>query len=326
MVDKTKLGSRKRAVIITAVFVFITAALVGLLLFSPRFSGLRDNLFARTVLEEPYIKVTYLYVGQGDATLIRDMRPGGKVILIDGGPSRHVTEFMSEGRESENYAQAAIIPYLESEGIEKIDYMVGTHKDGDHIGGFPYLINNFKVGTYYDNGTDRSTYITEELFKALESNPSIKFKTVQAGETLSFAEGITCQFIGPLRLYKETGTDENNSSAALRVVAGDISFLFTGDAEIHAELDLMGYGKAIKSTVMKVPHHGSTSSSSKPFLDIVMPQLAIVSCGRYNPYGFPNFEIIRRYENRGANVYRTDLKGNIEVISDGKSYKVLTQK
>ncbi|MEA3507147.1 MAG: S-layer protein, partial [Elusimicrobiota bacterium] len=174
--------------------------------------------------------------------------------------------------------------------------------------------------------TDRTTYITEEIFKALESNPSVKFKTVRAGDTLSFAEGITCQFIGPLRLYKDTGSDENNSSTAIRVVAGDISFLFTGDAQIHAELDFMGYGKAIKSTVMKIPHHGSTSSSSKPFLDIVMPDAGIVSCGRYNPYGFPNFEIIRRYENRGAKVYRTDLEGNIEVISDGRNYEVLTEK
>ncbi|MEA3507040.1 MAG: hypothetical protein U9R36_06100, partial [Elusimicrobiota bacterium] len=126
MSDKINPASRKRAVAVTAVFAALTAALIGLLLFSPRFSGIRETIFARTVLEEPYIKVTYLYVGQGDATLVRDLRPGGKVMLIDGGPSRYVTEFMSEGRESENYAQSAIIPYLESEGIEKIDYMVGT--------------------------------------------------------------------------------------------------------------------------------------------------------------------------------------------------------
>ncbi|MDA3793560.1 MAG: ComEC/Rec2 family competence protein [Elusimicrobia bacterium] len=321
-----KEGSRKKAVVLTLIFAVFTVILIGFLFLNPRFSHFRQKLFSKTEVGKPYIKVTFLYVGQGDATLVRDLRPGGKVMLIDGGPSRWVTEFMSEGRESRNFAQSRIIPYLKSEGISKIDYLVGTHKDGDHIGGFPYIIKNFNVGRYYDNGTDHTTYITKDLFKALRNKPSVKFKTSKAGQTLPFGEDITCQFLGPLKLYKGTGRDENNSSVAIRIVAGEVSYLFTGDAEIHAELDMMGYGKDIKSTIMKVPHHGSTSSSSKPFLDIVKPEAAVVSCGRYNPYGFPNFEIIRRYENRKARVYRTDLKGNIEILSDGKNYRVTTER
>ncbi len=323
---EVKKGSRKKAVILTVVFVVFTGFLTGILILSPRFESFRKKLFSKTEFGKPLIKVTYLYVGQGDATLIRELRPQGKVMLIDGGPSRSVTEFMSEERESKNFAQSRIIPYLESEGIDKIDYMVGTHKDGDHIGGFPYIIKNFKVGTYYDNGTDHTTYVTKKLFEALQSRRFVKVRTAKAGDTLPFGENITCQFLGPLKLYKGTGRDENNSSIVVRITAGKISYLFTGDAEILAELDLMGYGEGIESTILKVPHHGSTSSSSKPFLDIVKPEAAIVSCGRYNPYGFPNFEIIRRYENRGATVYRTDLKGNIEIISDGESYKVGTER
>ena len=87
-------------------------------------------------------------------------------------------------------------------------------------------------------------------------------------------------------------------------------------------MDMLGYEKGIHSTVVKVPHHGSNSSSSVPFLDNLLPEAAVISCGRYNPYGFPHFEIIRRYEDRGAVIYRTDTDGHIEFLTDGVNYKV----
>ena len=105
-----------------------------------------------------------------------------------------------------------------------------------------------------------------------------------------------------------------------------ISFMFPGDVEIPAEFDLLSYGGGIRTTVLKVPHHGSHSSSSRPFIDKVRPEGAVFSCGRNNEYGFPVFEIVRRYEEAGSRIYRTDRHGDIEIITDGKDYKVETKR
>ena len=123
------------------------------------------------------LKVTYLYVGQGDATLIRDLRPGGKVMLIDGGPSPEVDEYSSSVKlQGINFTQKVIIPYLEKEGISKIDYVIISHIDGDHIGGLPYLIRNFSVDSVFYSGPPISSPYSDELLAAIKENKKIKYE------------------------------------------------------------------------------------------------------------------------------------------------------
>ncbi len=326
MDDKNLKRKKLRALIITSIFGVITAGLALFLIFSLQFKNLRNSILDKTEVSQEIFEVTYFYAGQGDAVLIRDVRPDGKVMLIDSGPSAEVEEYILN-TPGENRAKTTIAPYLREKGIVKIDYLVGTHKHGDHIGGFPYIIDNFEVGAYYDNGTDQITSpFVENLYEALDDNPQIDYKVARAGATIPFGEGVTCQILGPLKLYENTGSDENNSSIVLRFTVDEVSFLFAGDAEIVAELDLTSYGPGLNSTVMMAPHHGSTSSSSRPFLDMVRPEVAVFSCGRNNPYGFPPFEIIRRYEDMGAEIYRTDLGGHITAITDGMNYRITTQR
>jgi len=313
--------------ILTALSALVVISLVLFILFSPGFSAVREAVFTKKSLNEPFLKVTYLYVGQGDATVIRDIRPGGKTMLIDAGPSAQVEEEMSRGQlAGTNYAAENIIPYLEKEGVEKIDYMVASHKDGDHIGGMSYIIRNFPVGTVYDNGSRLATEYVLDFYASIKEKKNIVYKVARAGEIIPFGDDITCQVIAPLRSYRGTESDENNYSVVVRIVADNISFIFPGDIEIPAELDLTAYGDKIKTTVFKAPHHGSASSSCAPFIKKLKPEVAIFSCGRYNPYGFPSFEIIRRYEEIKAEIFRTDLNGNIEILTDGEVYKVYTER
>ncbi len=319
-------GRFKADIFMAAVTLAVTALAVTAFLH-PGFRRERRGSYSSSLQEEPVLKVTYLYVGQGDATLIRSLGENGKTMLVDAGPSAEVEEYVSAGRyKGRNHAAEVIIPYLKKEGIEKIDYLVATHKHGDHIGGIPYILENFPVGAVYDNGTEYPGTLVEEYLEAVEASPDTDFIIARPGMEMDFGSGILCQVIAPLREYSGTESDENNMSLVLRIGAGEVSFLLPGDIETPAELDILAYGEALRTTVVKAPHHGSASSSSRPFLDLLLPEAVVFSCGRYNPYGLPPFEIIRRYEDLGSRVYRTDTDGNIEFYTDGISYTVNTER
>ncbi len=314
------------AKIFTALALLFTAAVLLFFSFSVRFSSFRRDLFGREAMGEPVLEVTFLYVGQGDAVVIRELGGRGRVMLIDTGPNAAADEFAAAVPvKGSTYAATTIIPYLEEKGVERIDYLVLTHKHGDHIGGVPYILRNFDVGAVYDNGTEYPSPYTEEYLKAVRET-GVDFRVARTGDTLPFGENITAQFIGPLRRYQGTlYSDENCNSIVTRVVAGDISFIVAGDMEIAAELDLMAYGEDLRTTVLMAPHHGSHSSSSRPFLNYVRPEVGVFSAGRNNRYSLPAYEVIRRYEDMGAAVYRTDMNGNITIVTDGRGYRVSTE-
>ncbi len=318
---------RVLASIATGVALIASASLILFFAFSSRFEYLRGEIFHRPDMGRPIIEVTYFYVGQADAVLLRDLSGSGKVMLIDTGPDAATDEFSSLiPVEGSTRAATVIAPYLNEKGIEKIDYLVLTHKHGDHIGGAPYILQNFKVGAVYDNGTDYPSPLAEKYLKAVRESGA-DFNVARPGKVLPFGDSTTVQFIGPLRDYSGTlYSDENSNSIVTRVAAGNVTFMFAGDMEIPSELDLLSYGEDLRTTVMMAPHHGSHSSSSKPFLDYIKPEVAVFSAGRKNRYGLPSFEVIRRYQDRGARVYRTDLNGNITIISDGENYNVRTSR
>lgn len=322
---KEKLNSFKERPapnIIIGILLIIVLILISIIIINPKVPIISEKLIHRIRQNDTILQVDYLYVGQGDATLIRDIRPDGKVMLIDGGPSDMVDDFSGEfdsGRDT-------ILPFLDAEGIGYIDYIVASHKDADHIGGLSYVISNVEVGTVFDNGREHSSPFAKNFLDSVANDPSIKYIIPYAGMDIRFADDISCQVIAPLRNYDETIRVENNTSIVIRFVINNISFIFPGDIEIPAELDLLEYGESIRTTVLKVPHHGSDSSSSKPFLDKIRPEVAVFSAGRFNKFGFPVFEIIRRYEEYGTEIFRTDFDGNIRIITDGINYKVITER
>jgi competence protein ComEC len=313
-----------RTKIFIVLFTVITTVLFLFIIFSPKFVDIRKTFFRIKKNKNAILKVAYLYVGQGNAALVRDLRPGGKNMLIDGGIFEEFEKKSGDKIEKFyfNSGEKYILPYLRKEGIEKIDYILATHKDVDHIGGLPYIVKNVEVKRLYYNSKKKKTNdIFKELIREAQRDKAL-IRTVKAGKRIPFGDGIECQVIAPLRKYKDAQPEENNSSVVVRFVVGDISFMFPGDIEIPAELDILSYGESMKTTVLCVPHHGSHSSSSRPFVDKVRPEVAIFSCGRYNKYGFPVFEIVRRYEEAGAKIYRTDLHGNIEIETDGRNYVI----
>ena len=267
-------------------------------------------------VKEKILKVSYIYVGQGDATLVRDVRPGGKSMLIDGGAF-----FKDKSGSVFNAGQTYIAPYFEEEGIKKVDYIVATHKDADHIGGLAYIVDNVEVERVFSNSTPNITENYEILIAAAKRK-GIMVEELKAGDTISFSKDIVCQVIGPLRNYAGGRDSENDSSLVIRIVAGKSVFVFSGDMEIPAEMDMLSYGDDIRCTFFKAPHHGSHSSSSKPFLDLIRPQVVVFSCGKNNEFGFPVIEVLRRYEDIHSDILRTDLHGTIEIVTDGKKYKI----
>lgn len=242
------------------------------------------------------LTVTFLNVGQGDSSFIEF--PNGKCMLIDA----------STADEGEN-----ICNQIAGKNYNKIDYLVATHPHNDHIGGMKYVTDCFEIGSVYmpDAPGTTDTYIN--LLKAIKK---LGIPTNKAESGVSFEEdGVKVEFLSPLRDEYE---DLNDYSAVIKITYGKKSFLFTGDAEELVEGDIIKSGADIKSDVLKVGHHGSSSSTSEAFLEAVNPEIAVISCGQGNDYGHPHKEVLNRLKNNDVKVYRTDINGNITLVSNGQ--------
>lgn len=241
------------------------------------------------------LTVTWLDVGQGDAAVIQC---GGQAMLIDGGKP-----------EKSSYIYA----WLQQHGLSYLDVIVATHVDADHIGGLSGALNYASVGTAYCPETTGTTKTFQSFVKYLaKRDRSITVPT--AGETFPLG-GAQVQILGPLHRAE----DSNDNSIVLKVSFGATSFLFTGDAERAEEQDLLNAGVNLQSTVLKVGHHGSDTSTSYPFLRAVAPQYAVISVGAGNSYGHPTEAVLSRLRDAGVTTFRTDLQGEITAISDGQT-------
>ena len=248
------------------------------------------------------LRVTFIDVGQGDGCLIQT--PGGKNIIIDGG-------YSNQGQK--------VVSLLRGRGIRKIDCVVATHPDGDHIGGLIALLNKFEIGEVLDIGIPHTTRTYEDFLKTIEKK-NINYRIMRRENALDWGEEVSVQVLNP---PEELHDGNNNNSIVLRLVYGKVSFLFTGDIEKRAEKELVNtYHKSLRTTILKCPHHGSRHSSSSRFLEEVIPEVVVISAGRDNRYGHPTEEAMDRYREIGTKIYRTDISGNITVTSDGKSYQV----
>lgn len=248
------------------------------------------------------LTVTWLDVGQGDAAVIQC---GGQSMLIDGGKP-----------EKSSYIYA----WLQQHGLSYLDVIVATHVDADHIGGLAGALNYASVGTAYCPETTGTTETFQSFVKYLAQRGK-QITVPTAGETFALG-GAQVQILGPLHRAE----DSNDNSIVLKVSFGASSFLFTGDAERAEEQDLLNAGVNLQSTVLKVGHHGSDTSTSYPFLRAVAPQYAVISVGAGNSYGHPTEAVLSRLRDAGVTTFRTDMQGEITAVSDGQTINFSTAK
>lgn len=242
------------------------------------------------------IIVHYIDVGQGDSILIQT---DNKNMLIDAGTG--------ESKEK-------LISYLNKQNIKKLDYVVATHPHEDHIGGMSEVLKKYDIGKFYMPQKVYTTKVFENMVNELKRK---NIKAIPAHAGIAFKLGAAeCSMIAPNSNNYES---INNYSAVLLIKYGDSKFLFMGDAEKLSEKEILSKGVDLKCDVLKVGHHGSTSSSSKEFLDKASPKIAVISCGKGNDYGHPHKETLNELNKRHIKVYRTDIDKDIVLISDGKT-------
>lgn len=213
----------------------------------------------------------------------------------------------------------AIVSYLKKQGVEKLDYLVGTHPDADHIGGLDTVINSLKIGKVYLPKKQNNTKTFEDVLLAI-SNKGLKISAPKPGTEITLG-GARLTILGPINYYED---NNNNNSIVIRAVHGENSFVLTGDAELQEETDIMEAGVNLEATVLKVGHHGSNSSTSRFFLEKVDPKYAVISCGAGNKYGHPHKETLDYLDNYKVKVFRTDMEQTIIMKSDGKNLKIST--
>ncbi|MDP8248399.1 MAG: MBL fold metallo-hydrolase [Candidatus Tritonobacter lacicola] len=262
------------------------------------------------------LTVHVIDVGHGDAVLIQT--PDGKNILIDSGAGEAV---WSEG----DMGELAVVPYLRELGVHVIDMLIISHAHYDHIGGMATVIKRLGVREVVDSGYPRTTQVYQDLLELIREK-GIPYRKVRKGDILSFGAGVEARVLHPSRTEYRWGkrAEINNYSIVIRMEYGEVSFLFTGDLEKEGERDVLRAGYPVRSTILKVGHHGSKTSSTGSFVSAVRPEVALVSCGERPK--FTREKPCRNLRRVGARIYRTDLRGTLVVRTDGKSYSVETER
>ncbi len=261
----------------------------------------------RSDWESGRLRVSFLDVGQGDATVLE--LPDGQTVLIDGGPAYSRWDM----------GRMVIGPYLWDRGIRYIDHIVATHPQWDHVGGLPWVLQAFEVGEYWSNGVPRNRVFYERLKAALQT-AELEEQIIRAEHDIVGSGPCLLSVLGPFMedlpiglasTHEITGTELNNRSLITRLDCGPHSFLFTADAEQKALEQLQKTQAGYKAKIVKVPHHGARSSLHQGWVDQVTAQAMVVSVGSYNRYGHPASEVVAAYAKRGLPLYRTDRDGAI---------------
>lgn len=242
---------------------------------------------------ESNLTVHFLDVGQGDATLfICD----GEAMLLDAGGTLSGTQIQL---------------YLEKAGVSRLKYLILTHPDADHIGGADVIITKYDIDNIFMPAYEKDTKAYEELVSALQYR-WYSWSTPTVGNTYTLGNS-TFTIVAPNKDYAE----ENNVSIGLLLTHGNNKFLFTGDAQEEAEIDLVNNGISLDCNVYKAGHHGSRTSSSMLLLQAATPEYVVISCGQNNGYGYPHAEPMNSFRSMGMQLFRTDEQGTVIVSSDG---------
>lgn len=275
--------------------------------------GLWDRLLGRTdplprvsPPDPNTLEVHFLSVGNADSALLMC---GGSALLIDGGDP-------DDG--------PMLVQYMQACGVEKLDYVIATHGDSDHIGGLLKVLDRYPVGrfltAFMPEGAEPTTAAYLALLEKLAGRQIPTFQTVPgAVYPLGNAQ---LEILGPV----VPSFDINEQSVICRVTYGENRFLFTGDAGEEEEYSLLAAGVDLSATVLKVGHHGSSGSSTEAFLKAVGARWGVISCGVGNPYGHPHGSAVRRLTAAGITLYRTDTQGTVVMVSDGTDIKIRTER
>ncbi|MDI6803273.1 MAG: DNA internalization-related competence protein ComEC/Rec2 [Bacteroidota bacterium] len=259
---------------------------------------------------EPKLKTTFIDVGQGDAIFLEF--PNGKNMLVDGGAR---TFYRDAG-------QRFITPFLNRQGISQIDILVNSHPHHDHLGGFPYLMRNFKIGKIIDAGSFEKSDIFKE-FKHIIDSSKINYQIIKRGEIINVADNFRIYVLHPSEQYDSTDIhDLNNQSLVLKVVYGKTELILTGDAERATEIKLINqYKEFLEVDILKCGHHGSTTSSSLEFIETIKPSLSVISVGYANKFNHPSKIVLENLKRMNIKIYRTDLQGAIVLESNGLTWR-----
>jgi competence protein ComEC len=261
-------------------------------------------------LPDGKLHVTFLDVGQGDAIFIQS--PRGHKVLVDGGPSP-TTLLAALGRR---------MPFWE----RTIDLVVLTHPHDDHVSGLIPVLERYKVKAFLDGGQEHPTPTYTHCLELIQEK-GIPYQLGRAGMQIQLGKGLRMKVLHPQsELLSGTNSDVNNNSIVLRLVYGQVSFLFPGDIEEEAEAVLLSSNEDLASIILKSPHHGSDTSLDPRFLEAVNPQLAVIQVGADNKFGHPDPTTLAKLEEHGATVLRTDQNGTVEVVSDGERYWIKAER
>lgn len=242
------------------------------------------------------LKVHFINVGQGDCILAESK---GHFLLIDAG---------------ENDQGQTVVSYLTNAGVSSLDYVVGTHPHSDHIGGLDDVLREFPVGRILLPPVEHTSKTFEDLLDVI-TNKGMKITMPKAGDTYTLGNA-SFQILAPVKDY---GEDLNNWSIGVRLSYKDNHLVMCGDAKADAEADILKYSQDLLADILKVGHHGSSTSTSDAFLNEVSPSYAVIQCGKDNSYGHPHLETLEKLEKRGIQIFRTDQEGTIVAVCNGSS-------
>ncbi len=269
-----------------------------------------NAFFSASFISGPLLTISMLDVGQGDAILIET--PQKKNILVDAG--------------EEKFVRWSVLSPLKRKGICQLDALVLTHAHDDHIGGAPAVLSSLGVAQAWSNGIPANTLSFIQASSLIQSK-GIDSYIAQAGDIFYLEPNLYIQILFPdqksLSLH---ALDLNNTSLTFRLSYKNFSMLFTGDLGFEGEEQLLAKNFSLKSNILKVGHHGSSTSSSFAFLQRVSPQAALISCGRKNKFRHPHAITLKRLETIKARIFRTDLQGTIKVVTNGRIFNITSCK
>ena len=248
------------------------------------------------------LSINIIDVGQGDCILIST--PENKNILIDGG--------------DEN-SERVIKSYLKKRKIKKLDIVIATHFDKDHIGSLDYIIDKFNIGKVYTSKDIDKSQAYNNLIKSCR-NKNLNFEILKKGDKIRITKDINIIVLNPSYIQE----NKNLNSIAINLSYINMDFLFTGDCEESNEVDMINSYDLENVDFLKIAHHGSSSSSSDKFIKETSPDIAVISCGYKNQYGHPHKSTLDTLNKYKVKTFRTDINGDLVFYSDG--YKIFTTK